>query len=412
MQRLKETIKHPLVKNFSSLVLIQGMNYLFPLITFVYITHVFGKELFGRLVFAMAIVSILMVLSDFGFNLSGPKNISVFRNHKQRRDEIFNGILLLKGSLSVFLLLAFIPFVIYIDKLQEDYLLYIYILGYVIGNALIPKWFFQGVEKMQYLTLFVFISKLLFTIGVFTLIREKEDYYLYPLVLSIPELSVAIISIYLAVKRFDIQIFIPKKIKLLYLLRESSTFFYSSVAISLFGYLNTVIIGDIKGNASLGLYAIAERCYNFALTLLSPVKDVLYPYMAKKRNIKLYKKLFIGIVFVTIIGAFILYYFSELAISLVFDDAYIPAAKYLSFFGFILLFQVPSMMLGYPLLGAVGRAKDANKSVIYATLLYVVAVVILYKQIEIETILVMLLLFQIFVLTYRSVATYKYFRGK
>ncbi len=405
-------IKHPLVKNFSSLVLIQGMNYLFPWITFAYLSYVLGVELIGRIGYAFAIVNILMVFSDFGFNLTSPKNISVFRNHKERRDEIFNGVLLLKAVLSVGILLLFIPLVYYIDKLQNDYLLYLYFIGYVIGNGLFPKWFFQGVEKMQYLTLFVFVSKLLFTIGVFTLIREKSDYYLYPLALSISELAVAVISIYLGIKRFKIRVFIPKRIKLLYLLRESRTFFYSTLSISLFSQLNALVIGNVKGDYSLGLYTTAEKFYNGALTLFSPVKDVMYPYMAKNRNIALYKKLFIIVVIMVIIGAVGLYYLSDEVIQLVLDDSFIPAAKYLSFFGFILLFQVPSMLLGYPLLGAVGKAKEANKSVIYATLLYVVAIAFLYKQIEIDTILYLLLFFQVFVLSYRSVSTYKFFRKK
>ncbi len=409
MQSLKKLIQHPLVRNFSSLVLIQGMNYLFPWITFVYLTHVIGVELIGRISYAFAIINILMVFSDFGFNLTSPKNISIFRNHKRRRDEIFNGVLLLKGGLSILVLLLFIPFVLYIDKLQTDYILYIYFIGYVLGNGLIPKWFFQGVEKMEYLTLFVFVSKLMFTAGIFLLIRDKEDFYLYPLALSISEISVAVISLYLGVKRFNIQIFIPKKVKLAYLLRESRTFFYSTLSISLFAQLNVLVIGNVQGDYSLGLYATAEKFYNAALTVLSPVKDVLYPYMAKNRNIPLYKKLFIAVMIITIIGAICLHYFSEEMIALVLDDTFIPAAKYLSFFGFILLFQVPSMLLGYPLLGAVGKAKEANKSVIYATILYVVTMSWLYNSIDVETILYMLLFFQVFVLSYRSISTYKFF---
>ncbi len=412
MGKVREILGHPLMRNFSSLVFIQGMNYIFPWITFAYLTYVLGVELIGRIGYAFAIINILMVLSDFGFNLTSPKNISVFRNHKQRRDEIFNGVLILKGGLSVIVLIAFIPFVFYFDKLHKDYLLYIYFIGYVLANGLIPKWFFQGVEKMQYLTLFVFISKVIFTAAVFIFIREKSDFYLYPLALSIAEMSVACVSLYLGVKRFDIRLFVPKRIKLLYLLKESRTFFYSTLSISIFTQLNVLVIGNIKGDYSLGLYTTAEKFYNAALTLISPVKDVLYPYMAKNRDVPLYKKLFLGVTLVTILGSIILYYFSEEAIALLLDDSFIPAAKYLSFFGFILLFQVPSMMLGYPLLGAVGKAKEANKSVIYATVMYVTALVFLYEQIEIETILYLLLLFQVFVLSYRSIATYNYFKRR
>ncbi len=411
-RNFKDILGHPLVKNFSSLVLIQGMNYVFPWITFAYLTYALGVELIGHLSYAFAIANILLVFSDFGFNLTSPKNISIYRNNKERRDEIFNGVLLLKGVLSLLIFLIFIPMVLYIDKLREDYILYLYFSGYVLGNAFIPRWFFQGVEKMQFLTLFVFISKLIFTAGVFILIREKADYYFYPLILSIAELSVAVISIRLAIKKFSIRLFIPKRIKLIYLLKESRTFFYASLSHSIFTQLNTLVIGNVLGDYTLGLYATAEKFYNAALTVVAPIKDVLYPYMARQQNLVLYKKIFGVVMLGTFLGTFILYQYSAEIIGLIAEDEFIGAAGYLSFFGFILLIQVPSMMIGYPLLAAVGKAKEANRSVIFATAIYLIALAFFYNRIQIETILAMLFVFHGFILIYQSVSAYKYFKEK
>ena len=66
-----------LVQNFSYLSALQIFNLLIPLITYPYLIRVVGKETYGLVVFAQAIIGYLVILTDFGFNISATREVSV-----------------------------------------------------------------------------------------------------------------------------------------------------------------------------------------------------------------------------------------------------------------------------------------------------------------------------------------------
>lgn len=65
-----------IIKNSFYLYLVQGLNYLLPLITLPYLLIVLSSEDFGKYSFAFATSQFLILLVDFGFNLSATKKIA------------------------------------------------------------------------------------------------------------------------------------------------------------------------------------------------------------------------------------------------------------------------------------------------------------------------------------------------
>ncbi len=65
------------VRNLLSLAVLQGSLYLIPLLSLPYLTRVLGIEGYGLLVMVQSVIFYFTLVTDYGFNLSATKAISV-----------------------------------------------------------------------------------------------------------------------------------------------------------------------------------------------------------------------------------------------------------------------------------------------------------------------------------------------
>jgi polysaccharide transporter, PST family len=91
-----------------------------------------------------------------------------------------------------------------IGRLRQDALIFYLSFGSVIGNVLLPAWFFQGMERMRYITVLQVASKVIFTVLVLTLVRQEGDFFLIPLLTSAGSIIVGAYSLYLIRRDFGI----------------------------------------------------------------------------------------------------------------------------------------------------------------------------------------------------------------
>ena len=111
--------KKRLMSNFFSLSVLQGANYILPLITLPYLVRVLGIDNFGILAMATAVIMYLGILVDYGFNTTGTRAISINRNDIKKVEEIYNTIMFIKVFLLLvaFLVLSFVLYVF--DSLRK-----------------------------------------------------------------------------------------------------------------------------------------------------------------------------------------------------------------------------------------------------------------------------------------------------
>lgn len=323
--------KKRMISNFFSLFIVQGANYLMPLITMPYLLRVLGPGYYGAISFAQALINYFIVITDYGFNLTATRRVSINRDNKLELSKIFTSIILIKITLALISFIILFVIVSNFGRFTENQLLYILTYGMVIGNVLTPIWLFQGLEKMKYITFTNLLSKIIILVLTFTIIKEPSDYIYVPLINSIGVIFVGLLIIIYAFKKFKMRFIFPGFRYLKEQIVDGWHVFLSQISVTLYTASNTFILGLFTNNIIVGYYSAAEKLIKAIRSLISPVSQVVYPYISKlviESKIKaiLFLRRIMRLIFLgTLVISIIVFLSAELLVNIVMGKEYIDS---------------------------------------------------------------------------------------
>jgi PST family polysaccharide transporter len=314
--------KKVLVSNFGSLMSLQGANYILPLLTFPYLVRILGIEYFGLLVFATATISYFKMITDYGFDLSATREISKHRDDKNKIIEIFSSVMILKSLFFIISLILLTILVFSFEKFSAEWKIYFFTFGMVFGQILFPVWFFQGIEEMKYITYLQILAKVIFTLLIFVVVTQQQDYYLVPIINSIGFLVAGLVSLYIVFTKYSMSFRWQSIEKLKYYFHDSYHIFISSIASNIYSSGTIIILGLVASKEMVGYYSMAEKLGSVFSGIAQSLSKTTFPYIANK-SIE-YRKIFFKklITYIAIINLFIfgfLFYFSNEILELVFN---------------------------------------------------------------------------------------------
>lgn len=356
----------------------QISGYIFPLLTFPYLTRVLQPEKFGIMVFASATIVYFQLFIDFGFLLSATRDCSLNRDNRLKLRQIISSVIQAKIILCV---LGLIVILIIGYGVEAFYNIRAYLfLAYVpvCISIFSVDFLFLGLEIMKVITIRTLIIKIVYTILIFLFIRSPEQYLLIPLFTAIGTLiSVMWIWLYI-IKKLELKILIVPIKSSLNAIKESAIFFYSRIASSIYTSSSTVLLGLVYSNDLVAQYGAASTLIVSIKSLFSPIADSLYPYMVAKKNYKLVKIILFILMPLVTMGTIGLYLLSEPIIKILCGEGYEGAIPIFKALLPIVLLALPTYLIGFPVLGAMDRLKEANYSVIVAAIFHLVGIIILF----------------------------------
>jgi len=395
--------KRILLNNFLSLSLLQVANYIFPLITLPYLVRVLGPERFGLISFSQAFIGYFQILTDYGFTLSATREISIYREDKEKVSEIFSSVMIIKSFLFLISLIMVSIIVFSFEKFKQDWLIYHLTLGMVLGQVLFPVWVFQGMERMKYITFLNISSRLIFTVAIFVFVKKVEDYLYVSLLNSLGSIIVGLLALWIVFKDFGIEFRMPSLESIKYHLKEGWYIFISTVAISLYTTSNTFILGLFTNNTIVGYYSAAERIIKAVLGLLSPISQTLYPHISKlikeseETGIKFIRKvtsLIGGLSFVLSLSVFI---FADLIVKIILGSHYAESVVVLRILAFLPFIVGLSNVFGIQTMLTLSYKKEFSKILIFASIINVTLAFIMVPVFKHIGISISVLLSEIFI---------------
>ncbi|MCG2714014.1 MAG: flippase [Candidatus Omnitrophica bacterium] len=269
-------------QNFISLSTLQGINYILPLIVLPYLIRVIGIEKFGLIAFAQALVQYFMILTDYGFSLSATRKISLCADSDKKISAIFSSVMTVKLIFALISFLLLCVILALIPKFRDDWLVYILSFGAVIGNTLFPIWFFQGKEKMSYITKVNVFSGIIYAICIFIFINSPKDYLLVPLLNSLLFIIAGILGLYIAFRRFELKFILQKYTDIQKELKTGWDIFISVVSVNAYTTTRVFAVGLLTNNVFTGYYSLAERIANVIQSFpMDSFSQAVFPRISK-----------------------------------------------------------------------------------------------------------------------------------
>lgn len=304
--------------NVSYLSILQIFTILFPLLTYPYLLRVIGLDLYGVIVFAQTIITYVSLVINFGFNMSGAKNVAICKENKELLSRIVSSTYLCKLILWSICVVVYFSIISIVPFFKEHY--WVYSLSFLLtfNELLLPIWFFQGIENMKYITIVNMLARLLFVIAIFLFIHEREDYLLVPLLNGLGAVVAGILSLYIVLGRERVRLSVIPIRELRSAYKESFPLFVSTLSTQIYVNVNKLVIGSFLGMSEVSIYDLGEKVLNLMKLPISMVSQAVFPKISREKNIHFVNKImfllagavFIGYMFVFIASRQIVYLFT------------------------------------------------------------------------------------------------------
>jgi len=340
-----------------------------------YLVRILGPEKYGLVNFAAAFIGYFTILTDYGFNLSATQEISVNRNDSKRVSEIFSSVLTLKMFFFILSSLIFFVLVFLIPQFREHLLLFFVTFLSVLGTALFPLWFYQGIEKMNYILVITVFVRLIITVLVFVLIKNENDFIKLAGLNTAAQFVIGTIGLQLALSRFGIKYTVPKLSLLKQQIQNGWNLFLSTVWINLYTTSNVFILGLFAPANIVGYFAAADKIRLAFQGVLSPMSQSVFPYVNKllsesyERFINFNRKLFKIALIVGIIISITLFLLAEPLVNFVLGKNYIQSVLVLKIIAWLPLVIFLSNVLG------IQTMLPMNKQKSFAVILFFAAMI-------------------------------------
>ena len=267
-----------ILQNVMALYGVQVGRKLIPLISIPYLTRVLGPTGWGTVAIVMAMADLLVILIEFGFNISATREVARNRNNPDACGKVMAGVLgaqLMLAAVAVLLAILVSQFMPVVSHQPE---LLLAGLAYAIAQGFAPLWFFQGLEHMRLSSALEVSGKLASLCGLFLFVHSQGDEWKVLALNAVPPSLTTIVGLGLAYRT------IPMKLPSWQLVRPAlvmgAPMFLFRSAESLYGVGNTFLLALFATPEIVGYFSAAEKISKAAFGLLNPIREAIFPRLS------------------------------------------------------------------------------------------------------------------------------------
>ena len=261
--------------NFIMNAILQISAFIFPLITFPYVSRILGPSGTGNVSFATSIVTYFALFAQLGIPTYGIRATARVRDDKRLLSKTVQEIFIINAVMCVLAYIVFFVVLNLVPKMYNDKVLFIIISSTILFNSVGMDWLYKGLEKYTYITFVSITFKFLALILMFACVHHKSDYVIYGAISIFAASASNICNLVNIHKLIYIKPILNYEFTKHF--RPIMIFFAMSCATTIYTNLDTVMLGFMKDNVEVGYYNAAIKIKNVLLGVVTSLGTVLLP---------------------------------------------------------------------------------------------------------------------------------------
>ena len=374
MSKNIKSIKFNFIMNF----ILTVSNFLFPLITFPYVSRVLLPEGTGKVAFALSIVSYFTIFASFGVATYGIRTIAQVRDDKERLSKTMHELLFINIISMTIVYVALAIAILVVPKFAMEKELFgvtsLFILFTIVG----VEWLYKGLEKYQYITVRTIVFKIASLFLVFLFVKEKSDYIVFAFISIFAIVGSGVLNLINSRKLINYTLYSEYEFKKH--LKPMFVLFLTSMAIAIYTSLDEGLLGLLSSPEEVGYYNAAVRVKGILFTLITSLGVVLLPrlsyYVENHMETEFHEALAKSTNFIIVIAASVVIFFTLFAketILILAGENYVASIIPLQIVVWALILSAITNILGIQILLPLKKDKQLLFSVLCAATVDVIA---------------------------------------
>lgn len=293
MKEQKAPKIHSVQFNFIMNAILTVSSFVFPMITFPYASRVLLVENYGKVTFATSVLTYFAMFAALGIPNYGIRACARVRDDKVKLSRTAQELMIINLITSAITYVAFFVSLIFVKRFQQDSTLLIINSVSILLNTLGVTWLYSALEQYSYITVRNIVCKIISIILMFIFVHNPSDYVIYGAIAMVASGGSNLLN-FLNLRKCIIlkplgNYHFKQHLKPIFI------FFATSVAISVYTNLDTVMLGFMTDDIQTGLYGASVKVKNLLTGVVSSLGNVLLPrlslYVSNQESDKFYETL-------------------------------------------------------------------------------------------------------------------------
>lgn len=261
--------------NFIMNALLTLSSFLFPMLTFPYVSRILGPEGIGKVSFAQSIITYFTLFAQLGIPSYGIRVCAQNRDNKEELSRIVQELTIISLVMTAIVYAVLFVSVELVDRFRNERLLILISSASILFGSIGIEWMYKGLEQYAYITTRSLLFKVISVLLMFALIHAKEDYLIYGAISIFASSASQLLNLinarkYIHLKPCGHWCFARH-------LKPIGVFMAMSCATTIYTNLDTVMLGFMTTDVDVGYYNAAVKIKIILVAVVTSLGTVLLP---------------------------------------------------------------------------------------------------------------------------------------